>query len=253
MMNSPHNQTILISGGSRGIGRATALKAAALGWSVAITYHTDRDMAAKTVQEIERLGGQGLKVQGDACREGDVTRTFKAVADHFGRIDAVVINAGIVGPSMPLAEMSADRIRHMIDVNLMGALLFAREAARYLPRNAEAPAAAIVFISSAAARLGAPFEYVDYAAAKGAIDTLTIGLSKELAAQNIRVNAVRPGLIATEIHASGGQPDRAQRLGKLVPMARPGTAAEVANAIMWLCSDEASYTTGAVLDVAGGR
>lgn len=253
MMKPVPNKAILISGGSRGIGRATALKAAELGWSVAISYRSDDQMADKTVQEIGRLGGRALKVQGDTCVEADVTRTFKEAAGHFGRLDAVVVNAGIVRPAMPLVEMSTDRIRDMIDINLLGALLFAREAAWYLPRHADAPASAIVFVSSAAARLGAPFEYVDYAATKGAIDTLTIGLSKELGPQNIRVNAVRPGLIETDIHASGGEPGRAQRLGKLVPMARPGSAAEVANAIMWFCSDEASYTTGAILDVAGGR
>ncbi|SDW55245.1 SDR family oxidoreductase [Roseicitreum antarcticum] len=253
MSKTPGTKTLLISGGSRGIGRETALRAAERGWSVAITYRTDSVMAARTVQEIEDLGARGMMVQGNVCTEADVTHNFRQVADHFGRIDAVVVNAGIVGPSMPLAQMSADRIRNMVEVNLLGALLFAREAARYLPRDADEPSGALVFVSSVAARLGAPFEYVDYAAAKGAIDTLTLGLSKELAAQNIRVNAVRPGLIETEIHASGGQPDRAQRLGKLVPMARAGRAREVANAIIWLCSDEASYTTGAVLDVTGGR
>lgn len=154
---------------------------------------------------------------------------------------------------MPLAEMTLDRLRRMIDTNLLGALLVAREAARCLPRQREQDAAAIVFVSSAAARLGSPFEYVDYAASKGAIDTLTLGLAKELAGQNIRVNAVRPALIDTGIHASGGQPDRAWRLGKDVPMAWPGTAEEVAQAIVWLCRPAASYTTGALLDVAAGR
>lgn len=153
--------------------------------------------------------------------------------------------------SLPLAEMSLDRLKTMFDTNILGAVLFAREAARRLPDAAEG--GAIVFVSSAAARLGSPSEYVDYAASKGAIDTLTVGLSKELAAQNIRVNAVRPGLIETDIHASGGQPDRAQRLGQNVPMRRPGSAQEVAQSILWLCSDEASYCTGALLDVAGGR
>lgn len=252
-MNLTDSRTILISGGSRGIGRACALKAAQSGWSVVINYRADRDIALRTVGEIEAMGGRALAVQGDVSVEADVARIFKQTSEHLGRIDAVVVNAGVVGPSMPLAEMPTDRIKHMLDVNLFGALLYAREAARYLPRSADEIAGAIVFVSSMAARLGSPFEYVDYAATKGAIDTLTVGLSRELAAKNIRVNGVRPGLIETDIHASGGQPDRAQRLGKSAPMARAGTAEEVANAIMWLCSDEASYVTGTMIDVSGGR
>jgi NAD(P)-dependent dehydrogenase (short-subunit alcohol dehydrogenase family) len=182
-----------------------------------------------------------------------VIRNFRETLDHFGALQAVVVNAGIVAPSLPLAEMPLSRLQDVIGTNVRGALLFAREAARQLPPHCQAAQGAIVFVSSAAARLGSPFEYVDYAASKGALDTLTLGLSKELAPQNIRVNAVRPGLIETEIHASGGQPGRAQRLGASVPMARPGSADEVAEAILWLCSEAASYTTGALLDVAGGR
>lgn len=252
-MTLSFNKVMLISGGSRGIGRATALQAARAGWFVGINYRADQGMAAKTVSDIEAIGGRALAVQGDVTSEMDVQRNFAEISEHFGRLDAVIINAGIVGPSMPLVEMTADRIRNMINVNLLGAIFYAREAARYLSRNKGDVSGSIVFVSSAAARLGAAFEYVDYAASKGALDTLTVGLSRELAKQNIRVNAVRPGLIDTDIHASGGQPDRAQQLGKSTPLARPGTAAEVAGSILWLCSEEASYVTGALLDVSGGR
>ena len=202
---------------------------------------------------IEAAGGKAKAIQGDAALEEDVLRTFDEAISHFGRLDAVVVNAGIVGPSLPLADMSTERLQKMLNTNVLGAFLFAREAARRLPVTTSGQDASIVFVSSAAARLGSPNEYVDYAASKGAIDTLTIGLSKELAPSSIRVNAVRPGLIETEIHASGGQPDRAQRLGQTVPMARPGTALEVAESIAWLCSEQASYCTGAIIDVAGGR
>jgi NAD(P)-dependent dehydrogenase (short-subunit alcohol dehydrogenase family) len=178
---------------------------------------------------------------------------FAESKETYGVIDAVVLNAGIVAPSMTLSEMTSERLRQVLETNMLGAFLCAREAARTLPRPMSEPSASLVLVSSAASRLGSPFEYVDYAATKGATDTLTIGLSKELADKNIRVNAVRPGLIETGIHARNGQPDRAQRLGKNVPMARPGTADEVAEAIIWLCSDASSYSTGSIIDVAGGR
>ena len=178
---------------------------------------------------------------------------FDAAQDAFGGLDGVVINAGISAPPLPLAEMSTERLRRMFDVNVLGSYLCAREAARRLPANPGGAGGSIVLVSSAAARLGSPFEYVDYAGSKGALDTLAIGLSKELGGRGVRVNAVRPGLIETDIHASGGQPDRAQRLGASTPLKRPGTAEEVAEAIIWLLSDAASYTTGAILDVAGGR
>ncbi|MBX2878645.1 MAG: SDR family oxidoreductase [Granulosicoccus sp.] len=247
------NKTILISGGSRGIGRATALLAAEQGWQVAFTYHSNADAAQATLSDIKKLTSQCKAIQSDVTSESDVMRAFAETKSSLGGLDAVVVNAGILGPSLPLREMPVDRMRGIFDTNILGACLFAREAARYLPETAHPGAASITFLSSAAARHGSPFEYVDYAASKGAIDTLTIGLSKELADSNIRVNGVRPGLIETEIHASGGQADRAQRLAKTVPMARPGSAEEVARSILWLCSDEASYCTGALLDVAGGR
>ena len=245
-------RSILISGGSRGIGRATALRAARAGWNVAFTYRSDAEAAEATAAEVEASGSTAVALQGDTTTEADVVRVFAEAKTTLGHLDAVVVNAGIVGPSQPLAEMSVDRIKTILDTNVLGAMLFAREAARVLPREGTTTSS-IVFVSSAAARLRSPNEYVDYAASKGAIDTLTIGLSKELAPQNIRVNGVRPGLIETDIHASGGQPDRAARLGRNVPMARAGTAAEVAEAIFWLCDDASSYATGSILDVAGGR
>lgn len=247
------SKTILISGGSRGIGRACAILAAQQGWKVVLTYHSAADEAAACVAEIETQGGKALAVKCDVCVESDVIDAFDRAVAHFGRLDAVVVNAGIVGPALTLAEMSVERMKSILDTNVMGALLVAREAARRLPQSTRDGTASIVFVSSAAARLGSPFEYVDYAASKGAIDTLTLGLSKELAPAQIRVNGVRPGLILTDIHASGGDPDRAHRLGKNVPMARAGSAEEVAQTILWLSSDEASYCSGAIMDVAGGR
>lgn len=226
---------------------------AAQGWQVALTYRSDREAADQTVQVIQEHGGHAFAVQSDTAREEDVLRAFDETLEAFGGLDAVVVNAGIVAPSMPLADMSAERLRTMFDTNILGAFFFAREAARRLPDHVSDDGGAIVFVSSAAARLGSPFEYVDYAASKGALDTLTLGLSKELANTGIRVNAVRPGLIETDIHASGGQPDRATLLGQNVPMGRPGTAQEVAQSIAWLCSSAASYCTGTILDVAGGR
>ncbi|MCB1346113.1 MAG: SDR family oxidoreductase, partial [Rhodobacteraceae bacterium] len=234
--------------GSRGIGRATALLAAARGWRVSIGYHGNAE-AARAV--AAQTGGPALA--GDVCDPGAVAAVFDAAEAAQGPLDAVVVNAGVVAPAMPLAEMSDDRLRRVIDTNLMGALYCAREAARRLPRPRDVEPGALVLLSSIAASLGAPNEYVDYAAAKGAVDTLTRGLAKELAAGNVRVNAVRPGLIDTEIHASGGRPDRAQALAPLVPMGRPGRAEEVAEAVLWLCGPGASYTSGAVLDVGGGR
>lgn len=246
-------KSVLISGGSRGIGRATALRLARLEWDVAFTFLSDHGAADHTAQEISRNGGKAVAIKGDTAREADVLYAFDQSIEALGGLDAVVVNAGIVAPSLPLADMSLERLRGVFDTNILGAVLFAREAARHLPKHKSDNDASIVFVSSAAARLGSPFEYVDYAASKGAIDTLTVGLSKELAGDGIRVNAVRPGLIETEIHASGGQPDRATRLGHTVPMSRPGSAEEVANAIAWLCTSEASYCTGAIIDVAGGR
>jgi NAD(P)-dependent dehydrogenase (short-subunit alcohol dehydrogenase family) len=194
-----------------------------------------------------------LTIQGDVAEEADVIALFDRTAASYGRIDGVVVNAGIVAPSLPLAEIGVERLRRMFDVNTLGAYLTARECARRLPRDRGGAGGSVVLVSSAATRLGSPFEYIDYAGSKGALDTLTIGLAKELARQGVRVNAVRPGLIDTEIHASGGAPDRAQRLGATTPLGRPGRAEEVAEAIIWLLGDASTYVTGAILDVSGGR
>ena len=246
-------KTILITGGTRGIGRATALACAEKGWSVALTYLHDQAAAAEAAREVGALGGRAITLSGDVASEPDVLSMFSEAESKLGPLDGVVINAGIVAPSMRLADMEGARLKRMFDVNIFGAYLCAREAARRLPRDRGGRGGAIVLVSSAASRLGSPFEYVDYAGSKAAIDTLTIGLAKELGQQGVRVNAVRPGLIETGIHASGGQPDRAQRLGASTPLGRPGAPKEVAAAIVWLLDEGASYTTGAILDVAGGR
>ena len=246
------SKTVLITGGSRGIGRASALLAGRRGWAVAVNYVGNRAAADETVAAVEQAGGRALAVAGDVSREEDVLAMFET-AKTLGPLDGVVVNAGIVAPPMPLAEMTADRLRRMFDVNVFGAYLTAREAARAMSKNRGGSGGAIVVLSSAAARLGGAREYVDYAGTKGAMDTLTIGLSRELGPEGVRVNAIRPGLIETDIHASGGQPDRAQRLGVQTPLGRPGTAEEVGEAVIWLLDDASSYVNGAILDVTGGR
>jgi NAD(P)-dependent dehydrogenase (short-subunit alcohol dehydrogenase family) len=246
-------KTILITGGTRGIGRATALLCASKGWSVALNYLRDASAADAAAREIRAAGGRAVTLQGDVAVEADVAAMFNAAESKLGRLEGVVINAGIVAPSLQLADMDCARLKRMFDVNVFGAYLCAREAARRLPKDRGGRGGSIVLVSSAASRLGSPFEYVDYAGSKAAIDTLTIGLAKELGSQGVRVNAVRPGLIETDIHASGGQPDRAHRLGASTPLGRAGRPEEVGEAIVWLLDDGASYTTGAILDVAGGR
>ncbi|MHA6822206.1 SDR family oxidoreductase [Ralstonia pseudosolanacearum] len=247
------SKTIVITGGSRGIGRATAVLCARRGWSVAIQYRANRQAADEVAGLVEQAGGRALTVQGDVSSEADVMALFEAAQDRFGALHGVVNNAGIVAPAQDVADMSAQRLRAMFETNVLGAFLVAREAARRLSTARGGAGGSLVNVSSAAARLGSPHEYVDYAASKGAVDTMTLGLARELGREGVRVNAVRPGLIDTEIHASGGQPDRAQRLGAATPMGRPGTAAEVAETIVWLLSDAASYVTGALLDCSGGR
>ena len=243
-------KTILITGGGRGIGRSAALLAGARGWSVGINYVGNEAAARETADAVQAAGGRAVTLRGDVAVEADVIGMFQAAEEQLGPLDGVVVNAGIVAPSRTLAEMEAERMRRVFEVNVFGAYLCARESARRLaPRGA----GSIVLVSSAAARLGSPFEYVDYAGSKAALDTLAVGLSKELGPQGVRVNAVRPGLIDTDIHASGGQPGRAQRLGVNAPLGRAGRTEEVAEAIVWLLSDAASYTTGAILDVSGGR
>lgn len=247
------SRVIVITGGSRGIGRATAVLCARRGWPVAIQYRGNRQAADETLGLVEQAGGQALAVQGDVSSEQDVTALFDAAQHRFGVLQGVVNNAGIVAPAQDVADMSVQRLRTMFETNVLGAFLMAREAARRLSTARGGAGGSLVNVSSAAARLGSPHEYVDYAASKGAVDTMTLGLARELGREGVRVNAVRPGLIDTEIHASGGQPDRAQRLGAATPMGRPGTADEVAETIVWLLSDAASYVTGALLDCSGGR
>lgn len=246
-------KNILITGASRGIGRATALLCATRAWSVAVNYVRDEHAAEQTAQAVRAAGGRALTMRADVAVEADVMQMFDTAASGLGALQGVVINAGIVAPAQALADMTARRLKRMFEINTYGAYLCAREAARRLSRDRGGSGGSIVLVSSAATRLGAPHEYVDYAGSKAALDTLTIGLAKELGEQGVRVNAVRPGLIETEIHASSGQPDRAQRLGAATPIGRAGRPEEVAEAIVWLLSDAASYATGAILDVAGGR
>jgi NAD(P)-dependent dehydrogenase (short-subunit alcohol dehydrogenase family) len=247
------SKTILITGGSRGIGRAAALLCGARGWAVGVNYAENRDAAERTVADTIEAGGRAIAIQGDVAREADVIAMFDATEKAFGRLDGLVNNAGIVAPSLPLADMTLERMKRVFDTNVLGAYLCAREAARRFSRNRGGKGGVIVNISSMAARLGAANEYVDYAGSKGAVDTMTVGLAREIGPEGVRVNAVRPGLIDTEIHASGGKPDRAARLGATTPLGRAGTAEEVGEAIVWLLSDAASYVNGAIVDVSAGR
>jgi NAD(P)-dependent dehydrogenase (short-subunit alcohol dehydrogenase family) len=247
------DKVLLVTGGSRGIGAATALLAAQQGWQVAVNYAANSLAADAVVRAIRAAGGTAITVQADVADEAQVLKMFGQVDAKLGRLTGLVNNAGVVDVSARLDEMGLARWRRMFDINVMGSMLCAREAVRRMSTVHGGEGGAIVNLSSAASRLGSPGQYVDYAAAKGAIDAFTIGLAKEVAAEGIRVNAVRPGLIETEIHASGGLPDRVKDLQHLVPMQRGGSAQEVAHAIVWLLSDAASYTTMSLLDVSGGR
>ena len=247
------NKVLLVTGGSRGIGAATALLAAQKGWSVAVNYTANSLAADEVVRQIRASGGQAMSVQADVADEAQVLRMFAHIDAKLGRLNGLVNNAGVVDVSARVDEMSVARWKRMFDINVIGSLICAREAVRRMSTRHGGEGGSIVNVSSAAARLGSPGQYVDYAAAKGAIDAFTIGLSKEVAGEGIRVNAVRPGLIETDIHASGGLPNRVKDLQHLVPAQRGGTAPEVAEAIVWLLSDSASYTTLSFLDVSGGR
>jgi NAD(P)-dependent dehydrogenase (short-subunit alcohol dehydrogenase family) len=243
----------LITGGGRGIGAATALLAAQRGYAVAVNYANNSLAADEVVRAIRAGGGTAMAVQADVGDEAQVVAMFEKVDARLGRLTALVNNAGVVDVQARVDEMSVARLERMFRINVIGSFICAREAVRRMSTRHGGSGGAIVNISSGAARLGSPGQYVDYAASKGAIDTFTIGLAKEVAAEGIRVNAVRPGLIDTEIHASGGMPDRAFELAPTVPMQRTGSAEEIAGAILWLLSTEASYTTMALLDVTGGR
>ena len=246
-------KTLLITGGSRGIGAATALLAAQHGYSVAVNYATHSAAADEVVRKIRAAGGRAFSVQADVAVEKDIMAMFKKIDIEFGRLDALVNNAGVVDQTSRVDAMTLARLQRMFAVNVFGSFLCAREAIKRMSTLGGGIGGAIVNVSSAAARIGSPGQYVDYAAAKGAIDTFTIGLAREVAAEGIRVNAVRPGIIETDIHASGGLPNRARDVAPQVPMQRAGSADEVAQSIVWLLSDSASYTTGALLDIAGGR
>jgi NAD(P)-dependent dehydrogenase (short-subunit alcohol dehydrogenase family) len=244
---------ILITGASRGIGAATALAAARAGYAVAVNYQTNSLAADEVVRQIRAAGGTAITVQADVAVETQVMAMFTKLDAKLGPLTALVNSAGVVDEACRVDNMTVARLKRMFDTNVIGSMVCAREAVKRMSTRHGGSGGAIVNLSSVAATLGSAGQYVDYAASKGAIETFTIGLAREVAAEGIRVNAVRPGVIDTEIHASGGQPERAQQLSSSIPLQRPGTAEEVARAILWLLSPEASYTTGALLDVSGGR
>lgn len=247
------DKVIIVTGGSRGIGAATCRLAAERGHAVCVNYVRNRESADRVVEDCRRAGVEAIAVQADVAVEADVVRLFEMIDRSLGRVTALVNNAGILETQMRVEAMDAARIARVLAVNVTGTLLCCREAVRRMSMRHGGAGGAIVNVSSVAARVGAPGEYVDYAAAKGAVDALTLGLSKEVAEEGIRVNAVRPGFIYTEIHASGGEPGRVDRVKASVPMKRGGQPKEVAAAILWLLSDEASYATGTFIDLAGGR
>jgi NAD(P)-dependent dehydrogenase (short-subunit alcohol dehydrogenase family) len=247
------SKILIVTGGSRGIGAATAILAAQRGYSVCVNYRQNVEAAERVVKEIGEAGGRALAVKGDVAVEADVVRLFEKCTDALGSPVGLVNNAGILERQMRVETMDAARLHRIFATNVIGPFVCAREAVRRMSTRNGGNGGAIVNVSSGASRAGAPGEYVDYAASKGAIDTLTIGLAREVAEEGIRVNAVRAGFIYTDIHASGGEPQRVDRVKALVPMKRGGRAEEVARAILWLLSDESSYTTGAFIDVTGGR
>ena len=252
--SSPDAQKVMIvTGGGRGIGAAIARLAAAQGYAVCISYLRDQKAAAEVVASIAAHGGTAMAVQADVAVEDDVIRLFQHVDSSLGRVTALVNNAGILHKQARVEDMDCERISRVFAVNVVGSFLCSREAVRRMSTRHHGSGGAIVNISSRASRLGSPGEYVDYAASKAALDTLTIGLAREVAAEGIRVNTVAPGIVYTDIHASGGEPGRVDRVKHTIPMGRGGTPEEVARAVLWLLSDEASYTTGSTIDVSGGR
>jgi NAD(P)-dependent dehydrogenase (short-subunit alcohol dehydrogenase family) len=243
----------LVTGGSRGIGAATAVLLAQRGWDVALTFRSEFDAATSVVAACAAFGGRAIAIQADLGQPADTVRMFSEVDAGLGTLRALINNAGIVAPKARVDEITVERLDHVFAVNVRGLFLCCGEAVRRMSTLHGGAGGVIVNVGSAASRIGGAGEYVDYAASKGAVDALTIGLSKEVAAEGIRVNCVRPGIVDTDIHASGGQPDRAARFAPLIPMLRPGQANEIATAIVWMCSEESSFTTGALLDVSGGR
>ncbi len=246
------SRVVLITGGSRGIGAATALLAAQQGYAVAVNYSANSLAADEVVRQIRAAGGQAITVQADVASEREVVAMFEKVDAKLGRLTALVNNAGVVDKTSRLDHVTLARLQRLFAINVFGSFLCAREAVRRMSTRYGGAGGSIVNVSSVAARLGSPGQYVDYAASKGAIDTMTTGLAREVASEGIRVNAVRPGIIDTDIHASGGLPDRAHDLAPKIPLQRPGTAAEIAETIVWLMGEQSSYTTGALLDISGG-
>ena len=247
------DKVVLITGASRGIGAACALLAAQRGWAVAVNYVANSLAADDVVRQIRAAGGTAMTIKADVAIEADVLRMFEAVDAKLGRLQGLVNNAGVVDVAARVDAMSVARLERMWTTNITSSFVCAREAVKRMSTRYGGTGGSIVNLSSAAARMGSPGQYVDYAASKAAIDTFTLGLAKEVATEGVRVNGVRPGIIDTDIHASGGQPDRVVQMGPQVPMQRAGTALEVAQAIVWLLSDAASYTTGSIVDVTGGR
>lgn len=248
-----NNKIALITGASRGIGKAAALKLANIGYDIVVNYCHNEDAAKQVVSQVEALGRQAIAIKADIGVEAEIIALFEQIDDSFGALHALVNNAGILLPQTKLVDMDAARINKLFNVNVTGSFIACREAIKRMSTQFGGDGGAIVNVSSAAARLGGAHEYIDYAATKGAIDTLTIGLALELAEQGIRVNGVRPGFIDTDMHADGGEPNRIERVKNNIPLKRGGTANEIANAITWLVSDEASYCTGSIIDCAGGR
>jgi NAD(P)-dependent dehydrogenase (short-subunit alcohol dehydrogenase family) len=252
-VDAPERRIMLVTGGSRGIGAATVLMAASRGYSVCLTYAHDQESAARVAALVEAHGAEALVVRADVSSEDDVRRAFDAIDAAWGPVACVVNNAGVLFAQGRVDEVDAVRLRRLFDVNVIGAFLVAKEAVLRMSTAHGGAGGSIVNVSSRAAVLGSPHEYVDYAASKGAVDTLTTGLAVEVAGEGIRVNGVRPGIIRTTIHASGGEPGRPDRLGPMIPMGRPGEPEEVAEAILWLASDQAAFVTGTFIDVSGGR
>ncbi|MCQ4252676.1 SDR family oxidoreductase [Stutzerimonas stutzeri] len=247
------SRVMLITGASRGIGAATARLAAHQGYALCLNYHQREDAVKQVLEQVHAAGASAITVKADVADESQVLQMFEVIDREFGQLDVLVNNAGMLEQQMRLEQMDAARWTRVLGANVIGSFLCAREAIKRMSTQHGGQGGSIINLSSIAARLGAPREYIDYAAAKGAIDSMTVGLAQEVAGEGIRVNAVRPGVIHTEIHASGGEPDRIERVKSSVPMGRGGQAEEVAEAILWLASEHASYTTGALLDVSGGR